>query len=340
MVNKIILSVLFPTVFLFAQETHFQPDSLLIMQQTNIAKIKKISASIDSLKEEIVLKAEKIITEENISQIKKNISSIKTKIDEVNKKVNDLSKNLEGKVSKKIDELNKEINASTLRIVKLETDYSTIDSNLSATKYSLAVSKRETEAEIINIEDKISKRTLYWLIAIISILLLLIVIFLFLKFKMVKHHVSLSEEIISTRKKLELDTIKMDSKLIEVMEQNLNSNQLDPDKSIEPDHSLPLKVGEEIHRMRNRLSTIESSHEIKVVMKRLESLEEKLITMGYEIVKLESRDYHECMNINAHFAPDENLNEGESVISRVIKPQINYKNKLIQVAEVEVRQGI
>ena len=92
--------------------------------------------------------------------------------------------------------------------------------------------------------------------------------------------------------------------------------------------------------MRNRLSTIESSHEIKVVMKRLESLEEKLITMGYEIVKLESRDYHEGMNINAHFVPDENLNEGESVISRVIKPQINYNNVLIQVAEVEVRQGI
>ena len=46
------------------------------------------------------------------------------------------------------------------------------------------------------------------------------------------------------------------------------------------------------------------------------------------------------MTIDANFIPDENLNEGKEVISRVIKPQINYKGNLIQPAQVEVAQGV
>ena len=45
------------------------------------------------------------------------------------------------------------------------------------------------------------------------------------------------------------------------------------------------------------------------------------------------------MNLQANFVIDENLKEGESVITRVIKPQINFKGILIQAAQVEVSQG-
>jgi len=45
------------------------------------------------------------------------------------------------------------------------------------------------------------------------------------------------------------------------------------------------------------------------------------------------------MNLQANFVTDDNLKEGESIITRIIKPQINYKGKLIQAAQVEVSQG-
>ena len=45
------------------------------------------------------------------------------------------------------------------------------------------------------------------------------------------------------------------------------------------------------------------------------------------------------MNVEVNFVTDENLSEGESVITRIIKPQINFKGKLIQAAQVEVSQG-
>jgi len=45
------------------------------------------------------------------------------------------------------------------------------------------------------------------------------------------------------------------------------------------------------------------------------------------------------MNLQATFIEGEDLNEGDAIITRIIKPQINYKGKLIQAAQVEVSQG-
>ena len=85
---------------------------------------------------------------------------------------------------------------------------------------------------------------------------------------------------------------------------------------------------------------MEESHGTKVLNKRIDSLTDKINDLGYEIIKLEGVDFNEGMTIEANFIPDENLDEGKEIISRVIKPQINYKGKLMQPAKVEVAQGI
>ena len=56
----------------------------------------------------------------------------------------------------------------------------------------------------------------------------------------------------------------------------------------------------------------------------------------YEMVELLGIKYNPGMNINPEFITDENLEKGESIITKIIKPQLNYKGKLIQAAEVEV----
>jgi len=50
--------------------------------------------------------------------------------------------------------------------------------------------------------------------------------------------------------------------------------------------------------------------------------------------------FNDGMTIQANFVADENLKDGESIIKRVIKPQINFNDNLVQVAEVEVAQGV
>ena len=45
------------------------------------------------------------------------------------------------------------------------------------------------------------------------------------------------------------------------------------------------------------------------------------------------------MNLEANFVFNEDIEKGSQIITRIIKPQINYKGKMIQGAQVEVSQN-
>jgi hypothetical protein len=38
--------------------------------------------------------------------------------------------------------------------------------------------------------------------------------------------------------------------------------------------------------------------------------------------------------------PDENLKADEEIITKIIKPQVNYNDKMIQAAQIEVSIGV
>ena len=204
--------------------------------------------------------------------------------------------------------------------------------------------KAKTEIENIeNLTSKVSSSLndsmLYWIITTLAVLVIIIVVFFFLKSKVAEQRDSLSS-VKGAQEKLEDMSIQLDEKLIQVLEQKLEASNLQPQAVDEANHSLPLTVGNEIHRMGNRLKTMdESSHNVKVLNNRLEKLEEEINDKGYEIVDLEGKPFNDGMTVQARFVPDSNLKDGESIITRVIKPQINFKKKLIQAAEVEVSQG-
>ena len=46
------------------------------------------------------------------------------------------------------------------------------------------------------------------------------------------------------------------------------------------------------------------------------------------------------MKVTANFIEDENLEQGQQIITGIIKPQINYKGKMIQAAQITVSQNI
>jgi hypothetical protein len=60
---------------------------------------------------------------------------------------------------------------------------------------------------------------------------------------------------------------------------------------------------------------------------------------GYEIVDMLNKRYDAGMKVTANFKPDENLRPDEQIITRIIKPQVNYKGIMIQSAQIEVSQG-
>ena len=61
---------------------------------------------------------------------------------------------------------------------------------------------------------------------------------------------------------------------------------------------------------------------------------------GYEIVDMLGKPYHEGMKVIANFVENEELELGKQIITGIIKPQINYKGKMIQAAQITVSQNL
>ena len=96
-------------------------------------------------------------------------------------------------------------------------------------------------------------------------------------------------------------------------------------------------MGNEIHRMRQRISLIKSDDKaILPLSKSLERLEEEFNHSRYEIKDLLNKPFNDGLSVKATFIPSDELNPGERIITKVIKPQINFKEEAIQMAEIEV----
>jgi uncharacterized protein YneF (UPF0154 family) len=77
----------------------------------------------------------------------------------------------------------------------------------------------------------------------------------------------------------------------------------------------------------------------KQLYKSIKQMKDNLLANGYELVDMLGKDYHDGMKVTANFIEDENLPEGKQVITGIIKPQINYKGKMIQSAQITVSQN-
>ena len=111
-------------------------------------------------------------------------------------------------------------------------------------------------------------------------------------------------------------------------------------KSGETDHSFAKRVADEIVRMSTNLSRMDDSVKgFKQLSASVRKLIQSLSINEYEIVELLNKPFAEGMNIEASFIFDESIEKGSQIITRIIKPQINYKGKMIQGAQVEVSQN-
>jgi hypothetical protein len=213
-----------------------------------------------------------------------------------------------------------------------------------------------TSDRITGLENGISRKTIFWTIGILLALLLIGISYFFLKKsinskesnlseKLENSSRKLSEKIDLTRKALEEESVKLDAKLLGLLEKQMEVRKLEPGKAkVEEgnvDHSLALKVADEIVRIQRNLSQMEESVRGK---KQLQASVGRLMASfeaeGYEIVDMLNKPYNDGMLVQANFSPDDNLKTGEQIITRIIKPQVNFNGVMIQSAQIDVSQGV
>lgn len=133
---------------------------------------------------------------------------------------------------------------------------------------------------------------------------------------------------------------ELSSLLLRIKEGRQNQPPTSTSVSENQDHSLALRLADEIHRMRKRLNALpEDTKGLGPLKKSIERLEGELADQGYEIVDLTNKPFSDGLNVVARFIPDENLSPDERIISKVIKPQVNYRGSVVQVSELEVSTG-
>lgn len=193
------------------------------------------------------------------------------------------------------------------------------------------------------LETRVGTRTLALLSGLGAVALGALGMFLFLRRKGQGFDLRLKE----ARFALDHEAVKLDGKLVDLLgnqmrllENQSPPNSKDSSSKVPTDHTFAMRVGEEIHRMRQRLATLpEETKGLKPLLKSLERLEEDFTKQGYELVDLLNKPYFEEMTVKARFIPSDDLNVGERVITRVIKPLILFRGVMLEMPEIEVSTG-
>lgn len=143
----------------------------------------------------------------------------------------------------------------------------------------------------------------------------------------------------AAQSKMQEDSVKLDNQMLTLIQQQIAviPSQSDNNKI---DHSLALKVADEIVRIELNLSRMDSSVKgYKQLSKAVERIKNNFLANGYEIVDMLGKQYIPGIKAAVTFVTDENLEEGKQIITKIIKPQINYHQQMIQAAEIEVSQS-
>lgn len=102
-------------------------------------------------------------------------------------------------------------------------------------------------------------------------------------------------------------------------------------------HTIVLAIINDLVRMQQNIDYMDEN--VKGVLQlrnRIKSIFTTLQSHQYEIPNLIGRVYHEGDNMLGSFELNEIMPAGTNRIKRVIKPQVSYQGKLIQVAEVVI----
>ncbi len=217
-----------------------------------------------------------------------------------------------------------------------------IASKLGSDLSNLTEANKKTEDSV----GIISVRSWLGIVGILIAIVLLCVLFFVFRRKIRNGSSSIEkikeaqESLAVAQKAMQEESVKLDGKLVELLERQV---AVQPQKNADSqaDHSLALKVADEIVRIETNLSRMDESVKgYKQLKRAVERIRTNFLANGYEIVDMLGKPYNEGMKLSADFVSDKTLAEGEQKITGIIKPQINYKGKMIQAAQITVSQNI
>lgn len=271
-----------------------------------------------------------------------DISAIQNSLEKQKAEVKSLRSNLSSQIII-INQQKSTIKKLTDSVDSLSNRTATNSANINGIAHDLGTKIQETETSSKNSISKLDKdvntNRLYWIIATLLTLLLGGLIYWLLGKRIASSQTDVESQIRNTKKTLEEESLKLDAQLLDIINSQLKIKETEPAKteSGEKDHSLVLKVADEVTRILMNLEVMDKEIKgYKHLKKYSESILDNLKAYGYEIPQLIGMNYNSGMNMVATLEFDESVASGKQIIKRIIKPQVNFDGKVIQTAKVTV----
>ena len=288
------------------------------------------------------------ITDEKLKEIRNSYQKLQISLNNYQLQIDNLyNENLKLKKqntlsSSQLITLSDEVNNQRLgvneKLVSLENLITSLTKDLEEANINVSdvsESANKNTSEIQNVSQSLTKKQQYGIYILAFAIILILLVYIVLSYKWNSN----TKTINAKQKEIFEKQIQDSLQLADWLSSESKTN-LEPSGSTEIDHSFAKRVADEIVRMKTNLSRMDESIKgFKQLNASARKLEQSLNSNHYELEDLLNKPYDNGMNLQATFVEDENLQEGESIITRIIKPQINYKGKLIQAAQVEVSQG-
>ena len=283
---------------------------------------------------------------DRITVLEEKCSVLQSKQENSDDKLNTLADKWENG-ERKIELLKKDNKAQQLAIDSLRNTCSILEKAQTADRKDINGKIDATDNNVRVNQDMLQSRTL-WGIMIVIILLALVTTGSYLLAKRIKSGDTSIDEVRKAQealevaqKKMQEESIKLDNQMLAIVQKQLESKPTTSVGTAVPDHSLALKVADEIVRIELNMSRMDSSIKgYKQLSKAVERIKDNFNANGYEIVDMLGKPYNEGMKVIAEFVLNEDLEEGQQIITGITKPQVNYNGIMIQAARITVSQNI
>lgn len=297
------------SLFLLASVTTFAQNDTIISKQELANELQPLKTSIQTLQKEN--------------------SSLKTKIGNLNTELSEANKS--------IDSLQSQTQANSKAISQ------------TANELGVKISTTETNAnqKISEVDKSLSKNSLYGIIGVLSAILFSGLLYWLLSKRQKIDKTEVVNQLQQTKSSIEESLVKEFGKQTDLIESELallaqQKSESPTNVNVEPDHSLALKVASEINLIERNINLMDKSTKgLKQLERSVGKLKDNLSANGYEIPELLGKQYHQGMKVIVTSSiPDENLEKGSEIITKVLIPQVNYNEKMIQTAQIEVSVGM
>lgn len=289
-------------------------------------------------------------------ELKKEITPLIKKIEVLETKATKQGKEIEG--------LNLKLSTANKQIDSLENKTAANEVAISQTKIDLTKeitqSRVASDGKITTVSKDLSKNSLYGIIGVLLAILLSGILFFFWKKRQDTDKSELINKLDNSKKEInkEIESTKsslstIEQKLFEEYNKQvagieqlfLSISELNKGKSpatiTEQDHSLTLKVADEVTRINAFANTLDPTKQEAIALKSsVKRIIDNFKANKYEIVDLLGQKYDDRLNIIVvGESIDSNLNSGEEKIIKIIKPLVKFNGEQIQAAQVEISIG-